>query len=68
MSGADVAGMANQIAAYFAAYPREEAVAGIADHIMKFWNPAMRRDLLALAAARPATLNELVTSALPKLA
>ena len=68
MSGADVAGMANQIAAYFAAYPREEAVAGIADHIMKFWNPHMRRDLLAVAASKPATLHELVASALPKLA
>jgi hypothetical protein len=32
--------MANQIALFFASYPHDEAVAGVADHINKFWEPA----------------------------
>lgn len=36
---------ANSIARYFAAYPHEEAVAGVADHLRKFWEPRMRRQL-----------------------
>lgn len=38
--------MANQIAAFFRAYPEAEAVAGIRDHIMSFWTPRMRETLL----------------------
>ena len=37
--------MANQIARFFAAYPREEAIAGVADHIERFWEPRMRQQL-----------------------
>ena len=33
---------ANQIALYFAAYPREEAIASIVDHLKKFWEHRMR--------------------------
>ena len=39
--------MANQIAAFFRSYPQEEAAAGVHDHIVAFWSPSMRRDLLA---------------------
>lgn len=40
--------MANQIGAFFASLPdRDEALAGIADHIRRFWEPRMRRALLA---------------------
>ncbi|CAN5801777.1 formate dehydrogenase subunit delta [soil metagenome] len=40
--------MANQIGSFFAAMPdREEAVADIAQHLKKFWEPRMRRALLA---------------------
>lgn len=35
----------NQIAAYFAAYGHEEAVAGTADHIRRFWDPRKRAQL-----------------------
>jgi len=42
--------MANQIADFFAAQGEARAVAGIAEHIQKFWTPQMRRDFLALAA------------------
>ncbi|KDB06134.1 Formate dehydrogenase, delta subunit [Burkholderia sp. lig30] len=46
--------MANQIGAFFASMPdHDEALAGIADHIRRFWEPRMRRALLA-ALADPA--------------
>ncbi|MGU7776422.1 formate dehydrogenase subunit delta, partial [Burkholderia sp. MR1-5-21] len=36
--------MANQIGEFFASMPdRDEALAGIADHIRRFWEPRMRR-------------------------
>jgi formate dehydrogenase subunit delta len=37
--------MANQISDFFQPYSRDEAVAGVQNHILKFWSPAMRRDL-----------------------
>lgn len=39
--------MANQIAAYFQAYPEDEAVEGVAEHIRQFWDPRMREGLRA---------------------
>ncbi|MGS0894937.1 formate dehydrogenase subunit delta [Burkholderia stagnalis] len=40
--------MANQIGAFFESMPdRDEALAGIADHIRRFWEPRMRRAFLA---------------------
>lgn len=39
---------ANQIGDFFQSYPdHDEAVEGIATHIRKFWEPRMRRLLLA---------------------
>ena len=38
--------MANRIGEFFQAMPdRPEALAGIAEHIQKFWDPRMRRQL-----------------------
>ena len=40
--------MANQIGGFFEAMPdREEALEGVASHIRRFWEPRMRRELLA---------------------
>ncbi|WP_020205713.1 MULTISPECIES: formate dehydrogenase subunit delta [Cupriavidus] len=40
--------MANQIGTFFSAMPdREEALTDIASHIKRFWEPRMRRALLA---------------------
>jgi formate dehydrogenase subunit delta len=40
--------MANSIGDYFAAYPdADEARAGIATHLRRFWDPRMRRAMLA---------------------
>lgn len=48
MSEENLIRMANQIAAFFQPYPEEEAVAGVADHIARFWEPRMRAQFLAL--------------------
>jgi formate dehydrogenase subunit delta len=40
--------MANQIGAFFEAMPDlEQASKDVADHILRFWEPRMRSDLLA---------------------
>jgi formate dehydrogenase subunit delta len=58
--------MANKIGQFFAAQPdREEALAGIAEHVKKFWEPRMRAQLLA-AVDTPsgAALSDIVRAAL----
>lgn len=59
--------MANQIAAFFSTEGEARAVPKVADHLMKFWDPEMRRSLLALAAEDDSGLNPLVRKALPQL-
>ena len=39
--------MANQIGRFFAHKPEGEAVAAIQDHLRKFWDPRMRKQILA---------------------
>jgi formate dehydrogenase subunit delta len=40
--------MANRIGEFFESMPdHDEALAGIADHIRRFWEPRMRRAILA---------------------
>lgn len=39
--------MANQMADFFASQSHDDAVAGIEDHILKYWDPRMRRALQA---------------------
>lgn len=58
---------ANQIALFFASYPRDEAVAGVADHFKKFWEPRMRRQLVAYLEAGGSGLHELVGPAVAAL-
>ena len=47
MSPEKLAYMANQIGKYFVTQPRDDAIAGIADHIAKFWDPRMRGAIFA---------------------
>ncbi|MEW5423156.1 formate dehydrogenase subunit delta [Amorphus sp. 3PC139-8] len=68
METADLTRMANQIADYFTAYGHDEAVAGIADHIEKFWDPRMRKTLLAHVANGGDGLDPLVLEAAERLA
>ena len=60
--------MANRIGAFFAAYPdRDEGLAGIAEHLKKFWEPRMRGQILAAVDAGEASgLSEIVLSALTR--
>jgi len=59
--------MANQIALYFAAYPHDEAVAGVQDHLQKFWERRMKDQLLQHAASGGAGLHALVKEAVAGL-
>ncbi len=58
--------MANKIGLFFEAQPdREEALAGIADHVRKFWEPRMRSQILAAVGTEAgAGLSEIVSAAL----
>ena len=47
MDNADMIRMANQITAFFAPYPKPEALDGIAKHVHAFWDPRMRNQLRA---------------------
>jgi len=57
--------MANRIGEFFEAWPeRAEALEGVATHLRKFWDPRMRRELLARVEAGEAeSLTSLVREA-----
>ena len=60
--------MANDIGHYFAAEPRrEDAIAGIADHIHKFWDPRMRRQIERHVNEGGEGLDELPKAAVARL-
>jgi formate dehydrogenase subunit delta len=60
--------MVNDIGHFFAAEPkRADAVAGIATHIQRFWDPRMRRQILAHLEAGGAGLEELPREAVATL-
>lgn len=64
MSVADLVRMANDIGRFFEAETdRAAAVAGIADHLRRFWDPRMRRQLLAHAQAGGEGLIDIVREA-----
>lgn len=56
---------ANQIARFFHSKPHAEGVAGVAEHINKFWEPRMRRQFFALIEAGGKGFDELVLEAAP---
>jgi formate dehydrogenase subunit delta len=58
--------MANQIAEYFRSYPREQAVAGVQEHLRAFWPKSMRRELAAHAAAGGEGLDPFVIEAMSR--
>lgn len=47
MDDRDLVRMANQITAFFSAYPKFEAVDGIGKHLHLFWDPRMRDQMKA---------------------
>lgn len=58
---------ANAIAQFFAVYPHEEAVTGVVEHIRRFWEPRMRRQLLEYLDRGGEGLHELVREAAGRL-
>ncbi|MDQ2139333.1 formate dehydrogenase subunit delta [Alcaligenaceae bacterium B3P038] len=64
MNNANLIRMANRIGDFFDALPdREEALEGVANHIHKFWEPRMRRELLGYLSAHPDGVSDDITLA-----
>jgi len=59
--------MANQIADFFAPYTEEEGIQGVADHLTRFWEPRMRRQILSMDEKTREGLAPLVQRALERL-
>jgi formate dehydrogenase subunit delta len=60
--------MANDIGHFFAGEPRrEEAIAGIVNHIARFWDPRMRRQIEKHLSEGGEGLEELVREAVARL-
>jgi formate dehydrogenase subunit delta len=60
--------MANQIALFFRSQPTSDAVAATADHLHKFWEPRMRRQIVdLLASGKAAGLADVAREAVLKL-
>lgn len=59
--------MANQIGTFFASRPEEEAIAEIEGHIRKFWDPRMRRQIVALLDREDSGLSPRVRKAVLRL-
>ncbi|WP_340036236.1 formate dehydrogenase subunit delta [Aminobacter sp. Piv2-1] len=59
--------MANQIAMFFDSKPHDEGVAGIAEHINKFWDPRMRRQFFEMVDAGGAGMKPTVVEAAAKI-
>jgi formate dehydrogenase subunit delta len=59
--------MANQIGRFFAHEGERKAIASIADHLVKFWDPRMRDAIQAHLAAGGGGLDPLVLRAVQRL-
>jgi len=60
----DLVRMVNQIAAFFEAYPPDEARDGVRQHLKRFWDPSMRAELIAARAQLEDALHPIARSAL----
>jgi formate dehydrogenase subunit delta len=59
--------MANQIGKFFQSQGHDKEVAGVAEHIHKFWDPRMRRAIFAHLDAGGAGLDPNVRDAIASL-
>ena len=59
--------MANQIGRFFANQGEAKAVAGIEEHLRKFWEPRMRAQILAHLETGGAGLDPFVRDAVARL-
>jgi formate dehydrogenase subunit delta len=62
-----LATMANQIGRFFESQKPETAVAGIEDHLMKFWDPRMRNAIVTQLAEGKIELDPPVREAVERL-
>jgi formate dehydrogenase subunit delta len=67
MNASSMVHNANQIALFFATYPHDEAVAGIANHLSKYWERRMRDQIQKYVAEGGSGLHELVLEALKQV-
>ena len=67
MSPDRLAYMANQIGRFFAHRPHDAAVAATEDHLRKFWDPRMRRQIVADLKSGAAALDPTVREAVERL-
>jgi len=58
---------ANQIALFFASYPHDQAVAGVTDHLQKFWERRMRAQIIEYVSHGGQGLHELALEAVKRL-
>ncbi|MBX3530932.1 MAG: formate dehydrogenase subunit delta [Rhizobiaceae bacterium] len=59
--------MANQIGTFMLSKPHDEGVAGVAEHINKFWEPRMRRQFFEVLDGGGGDLLPIVKEAAPKV-
>ena len=59
--------MANQIGIFFESKPHAEGVAGVAEHINKFWEPRMRRHFFEVVDTGGEGLRPIVLDAAPSI-
>jgi formate dehydrogenase subunit delta len=67
MSPETLVRMANQIATFFKTQDIERAPAATADHLVKFWEPRMRAEIIALHAAGVTGLDPIAAEAVDLL-
>lgn len=67
MDAAKLVMMANQIGRFFVPQHKTDAVAAIADHLEKFWDPRMRAAILRHLAAGGEGLDPPVREAVARL-
>ncbi len=69
MDAAKLVRMANQIAANFdAGGDRDKAVAGVADHLRRFWSSSMKREIVEFHKQGKPGLSEVADAAVAQLA
>jgi len=64
----DLVRMVNQICDFFDAYPEDEAIVGVKEHLQKFWDPSMRKQLLGAREELGERLHPTARKALQRLA
>lgn len=67
MSHDKLAYMANQIGRFFQSQKQDTAVAAIEEHLIKFWDPRMRRAIIAQLADGSIQLDPMVRQAVEHL-